>query len=67
MLLEIQNLHAKVEGREILRGMMATRPHLRCIAMTNTPRGKGNGQSAAFHAGFRACRAPLIAVLDAAP
>ncbi len=51
--------------REILRGMMATRPHLRCIAMTNTPRGKGNGQSAAFHAGFRACRAPLIAVLDA--
>jgi glycosyltransferase involved in cell wall biosynthesis len=44
---------------------MATRPWLRCVAMTNTPRGRGNGQSAAFHAGFRACRGELIAVLDA--
>jgi len=42
-----------------------TRPWLRIIAMTNTPRGRGNGQSAAFHAGFRATRAPLIGVLDA--
>jgi glycosyltransferase involved in cell wall biosynthesis len=41
------------------------RPWLRIIAMTRTPPGKGGGQSAAFHAGFRACRAPLIAVLDA--
>lgn len=44
---------------------MRTRPWLRCVAMTNTPPGKGNGQSAAFHAGFRAARGELIAVLDA--
>jgi len=41
------------------------RPWVRCIAMTNTPQGKGNGQSAAFHAGFRAANGKLIAVLDA--
>ncbi|MDX2116526.1 MAG: glycosyltransferase family 2 protein [Planctomycetota bacterium] len=41
------------------------RPWLRIIAMTRTPPGKGGGQSAAFHAGFRACRAPLVGVLDA--
>lgn len=46
-------------------GMMPSRPWLRCIAMTNTPPGKGNGQSAAFHAGFRAARGRLIATLDA--
>lgn len=45
--------------------LMRERPWLRCIAMTNTPPGKGNGQSAAFHAGFRAARGRLIAVLDA--
>ncbi|HCT44593.1 MAG TPA: glycosyltransferase [Phycisphaerales bacterium] len=33
--------------------------------MTQTPPGKGHGQSAAFHAGFRATRGRLIAVLDA--
>jgi len=44
---------------------MPGRPWLRCIAMTSTPPGKGNGQSAAFHAGFRAARGDLIAVLDA--
>lgn len=33
--------------------------------MTRTPPGKGNGQSAAFHAGFRAARGRLVAVLDA--
>jgi dolichol-phosphate mannosyltransferase len=42
-----------------------TRPWLRVIGMSNTPPGKGNGQSAAFHAGFRACRGHLVAVLDA--
>lgn len=42
-----------------------TRPWLRCIAMKDTPPGKGNGQSAAFHAGFRAAKGKLIAVLDA--
>lgn len=45
--------------------MMEGRPWLRCVAMTRTPPGKGNGQSAAFHAGFRAARGQLIAVLDA--
>jgi dolichol-phosphate mannosyltransferase len=33
--------------------------------MKRTPPGRGNGQSAAFHAGFRASRGRLIAVLDA--
>lgn len=45
--------------------LMPGRPWLRIVAMTKTPPGRGGGQSAAFHAGFRACRAPLIAVLDA--
>ncbi|MFZ4574406.1 MAG: glycosyltransferase family 2 protein [Phycisphaerales bacterium] len=51
--------------RSRLLALMASRPYLRVIAMTNTPKGKGNGQSAAFHAGFRACRGEYIAVLDA--
>ena len=45
--------------------MAATRPWLRCVAMSKTPPGKGCGQSAAFHAGFRAARGRLIATLDA--
>jgi dolichol-phosphate mannosyltransferase len=44
---------------------MQTRPWLRCVAMTQTPPGKGNGQSAAFHAGFRAARGRLVATIDA--
>lgn len=51
--------------RALLLELGASRPWLRVIAMTDTPPGKGNGQSAAFHAGFRACRAELVAVLDA--
>ncbi|MCC6677362.1 MAG: glycosyltransferase family 2 protein [Phycisphaerales bacterium] len=51
--------------RARLLAQMLTRPWLRCVAMTNTPPGKGNGQSAAFHAGFRAARGRLVAVLDA--
>lgn len=51
--------------RAKLTELMATRPHLRTVAMTRTPPGKGNGQSAAFHAGFRAARGRLIATLDA--
>jgi glycosyltransferase involved in cell wall biosynthesis len=51
--------------RAAVISLMPERPWLRCIAMSRTPPGKGNGQSAAFHAGFRAARAPLIAVLDA--
>jgi len=53
------------QTRARLLDLGATRPWLRVIAMTQTPPGKGNGQSAAFHAGFRACRAELVAVLDA--
>ena len=40
-------------------------PWLRCVAMIGTPPGRGSGQSAAFHAGFRAARGRVIAVLDA--
>lgn len=43
----------------------ATRPWMRVIAMATTPPGKGNGQSAAFHAGIRASRGELIATIDA--
>jgi glycosyltransferase involved in cell wall biosynthesis len=45
--------------------LMVGRPWLRLVKMTRTPPGRGNGQSAAFFAGFRACRGRLIAVLDA--
>lgn len=41
------------------------RPWVRCVSMTNTPAGSGHGQSAAFHAGFRAAKGRLIATLDA--
>ncbi|MFG0325665.1 MAG: glycosyltransferase family 2 protein [Phycisphaerales bacterium JB037] len=51
--------------RARLLEMMESRPWLRCVAMTRTPPGKGGGQSAAFYAGFRACRGKLIASLDA--
>jgi len=51
--------------RALLLKLAATRQWLRVVAMTNTPPGKGNGQSAAFHAGFRAARADLVATLDA--
>lgn len=51
--------------RRVVTSLMADRPWLRCIGMTRTPPGRGNGQSAAFHAGFRAARGRLIATLDA--
>ena len=51
--------------RAKLLELMATRPWLRCIAMTRTPKGKGVGQSAAFFAGFAECRGRLVATLDA--
>jgi len=38
---------------------------LRVIRLTGTPRGRGNGQSAAFHAGIRAARAHVLAMIDA--
>lgn len=51
--------------RATLLRLMADRPWLRVVAMRETPPGKGNGQSAAFHAAFRAARGRLLAVLDA--
>lgn len=51
--------------RAAVESLLPDRPWLRCIAMSNTPPGSGNGQSAAFHAGFRAARGRLVAVLDA--
>jgi len=50
---------------ERLGSMMLDVPELRMIQMTRTPARRGNGQSAAFHAGFRASRGRVIAVLDA--
>ena len=49
----------------VLRELSAKHPRLRAFRMRNTPMGKGHGQSAAFHAGFRMSRGELIAVLDA--
>jgi len=51
--------------RAQIRALMPERPWLRCVAMSRTPPGRGNGQSAAFHAGFRAARGDLIVLLDA--
>ncbi|MFO0860819.1 MAG: glycosyltransferase family 2 protein [Phycisphaerales bacterium] len=51
--------------RALLTGLMTSRPWLRTVAMSKTPPGKGNGQSAAFHAGIRAARGRLIATMDA--
>jgi dolichol-phosphate mannosyltransferase len=48
-----------------LRELMHQYPRLRAIRMARTPPGRGNGQSAAFHAGFRAAREDMIATLDA--
>lgn len=51
--------------RERVKTLMRGSPWLRLVAMTQTPPGKGNGQSAAFYAGFRAARGRLVASLDA--
>ncbi|TVQ81248.1 MAG: glycosyltransferase family 2 protein [Phycisphaeraceae bacterium] len=53
------------DTRAIALGLVGDRPWLRILAMQRTPPGKGNGQSAAFHAGFRAAAGRYIAVLDA--
>src|SRR5438067_10554249 len=45
--------------RKSARSLMPSRPWLRCIAMSRTAAGRGNGQSAAFHAGFRAAKGRL--------
>lgn len=51
--------------RSAVKALMLEHPWLRCIGMVRTPPGKGNGQSAAFHAGFRSCRGRVVASLDA--
>lgn len=51
--------------RARVEALMGSNPRLRCVAMRDTPPGRGNGQSAAFHAGFRAARGRLVASLDA--
>lgn len=50
---------------DVLRGLLRNHPGLRIVRMTSTPRGRGNGQSAAFHAGFRVARGEWIASMDA--
>ncbi len=50
---------------DLLRDLHREFRSLRAIRMQHTPPGRGHGQSAAFHAGFRAARGSLIAVLDA--
>ncbi len=49
----------------ILKDLMTVYPFLRVLAMQDTPPGSGNGQSAAFKAGFEASTGRFIAVLDA--
>lgn len=49
----------------VLKQKLLSNPRLRVVRMCDTPPGRGNGQSAAFHAGFRASRGEVIAVLDA--
>jgi dolichol-phosphate mannosyltransferase len=48
-----------------LAQMLGRYPRLRVIRLSKTPKGRGNGQSAAFHAGIRAARAPVLAMIDA--
>jgi glycosyltransferase involved in cell wall biosynthesis len=49
----------------VLESLLHEQPRLRVIRMADCPPGRGQGQSAAFHAAFRAARGRLIAVLDA--
>ena len=48
-----------------VRAMQATRPNLRLISLARPKTGGGNGQSAAFKAGFAAARGELVGSLDA--
>ncbi len=49
----------------VLKTMLRDDPRLRVLRMSDTPPGRGNGQSAAFCAGMRGSRGRLIALLDA--
>jgi len=48
-----------------LRMQAAEHDWLRLFRMLDTPPGRGNGQSAAFHAGLREARGELVALMDA--
>ena len=48
-----------------VREQMVGRSWLRAARMLETPPGRGNGQSAAFHTGIRQARGELIALIDA--
>jgi glycosyltransferase involved in cell wall biosynthesis len=48
-----------------LTALLRDHPRLRVVRLRHTPPGRGNGQSAAFHAGIRAARGTLIALIDA--
>lgn len=53
------------DTQKLLLELAHERPWLRVIAMRDTPPGKGNGQSAAFHAAFRSSKGAWVASLDA--
>lgn len=53
------------QTRARLEQLLPAHPWLRAVALTRTPAGRGNGQSAAIHAGVRASRGELVAMLDA--
>ena len=53
------------QTRQHLLDAAASRPWLQVLAMTETPPGRGNGQSAAFKAGIARARGELIALIDA--
>lgn len=48
-----------------VRALQGERPHLRLISLARPSAGAGNGQSAAFKAGFAAARGELVGSLDA--
>ena len=50
---------------EIVRELMGDRPWLRLVSLSRPAVGGGNGQSAAFKAGFAAARGEWVATLDA--
>ncbi len=52
------------ETANVLQRLVGSQPRMRAIRMLDTPPGSGHGQSAAFHAGFRASRGALIVPID---
>ena len=52
------------ETPNVLDRLLKTQPRLRAIRMSDTPPGRGHGQSAAFYVGFRAAHGNLIIPID---